>query len=84
MIQTFRIMHSDPLKIANYGQVNDEVKCLLITEKCLITRINTFNNILFSGYVNKKNRELMVFNIFQLLSLYILTLMCQNIACQKC
>ena len=84
MIQTFRIMHSDPLKIANYGQVNDEVKCLLITEKFLITRINTFNNILFSGYVNKKNRELMVFNIFQLLSLYILTLMCQNIACQKC
>ena len=77
-------MHSDPLKIANYGQVNDEVKCLLITEKFLITCINTFNNILFSGYVNKKNRELMVFNIFQLLSLYILTLMCQNIACQKC
>ena len=84
MIQTFRIMHSDTLKIANYGQVNDEVKCLLITEKILITRINTFNNILFSGYVNTKNRELMVFNIFQLLSLYILTLMCQNIACQKC
>ena len=84
MIQTFRIMHSDPLKIANHGQVNDEVQCLLITEKFLITRINTFNNILFSGYVNKKNRELMVFNIFQLLSLYILTLMCQNIACQKC
>lgn len=48
----FRIMHSDPLTIAHYGQV----KCLNKRENCNYVH-NTFNNILIEWLCEDKEQR---------------------------